>query len=45
MGEHGFVWSARFLWYFWTAMLSLPLLLIPACRDFVDCRWWKWYDA
>lgn len=33
-------WTAKFLWYFWTFTLSLPLLLMPgATREFVKRRW------
>lgn len=34
------VFAVQFLWYFWTFMLALPLLLIPGKpREFVGRRW------
>ena len=33
------IWSLKFLWYFWTFVVSIPLLLIPgAARELCGKR-------
>ena len=35
------IWALKFLWYFWTTILTLPLAIFPWWRELPSRQWEK----